>query len=46
MPLVKVKTRVDRRLTPFLSKEFNKEFGNLSREVAFKTAKRIRRRIR
>lgn len=46
MPLVKVKTRVDRRRTPFLSKEFNREFGNLSREVAFKTAKRIRRRIR
>lgn len=46
MPLVKVKTRVDRRRTPFLNKEFNKEFGNLSREVAFKTAKRIRRRIR
>lgn len=46
MPLIKVKTRVDRRRTPFLSKEFNREFGNLSREVAFKTAKRIRRRIR
>ncbi len=46
MALVKVKTRVDRRRTPFLSKEFNREFGNLSREVAFKTAKRIRRRIR
>lgn len=46
MPLVKVKTRVDRRRTPFLNKEFNREFGNLSRDVAFKTAKRIRRRIR
>lgn len=46
MSLVKVKTRVDRRRTPFLNKEFNREFGNLSREIAFKTAKRIRRRIR
>ncbi len=46
MALVKVKTRVDRRRTPFLSKDFNREFGNLSREIAFKTAKRIRRRIR
>lgn len=46
MAVLKGSVQIDRRKTPFLSREYNREFGNFSRDQAMKIAKRVRRRIR